>query len=200
MAPHAWQRLSRIVVTCSVCQGLCQLARHVDALSHVVWEARNNLSVFGWRASNKVGASFHSLRHRLQTDTMDKFGPSDNGSRSGTPGNGRFASQAATTEDLLKAQTVGLVNLDDYRKRRAEAIELKERGSPVVSSGAETPLEGYGLRCTHRMRILICQVQGIDTEASVQEEAQDSCQRQIVLRNRRRRTDRTVYVENAHTM
>jgi len=77
---------------------------------------------------------------------MAKFGPSDNGSRSGTPGNGRFASQAATTEDLLKAQTVGLVNLDDYRKRRAEAIEFKERGSPAVSSGADTPLEGYGLR------------------------------------------------------
>ncbi|KAJ4985573.1 Protein FAM50-like protein [Stagonosporopsis vannaccii] len=73
---------------------------------------------------------------------MDKFGPSNDSPRSGTPGNGRFASQAATAEDLLKAQTVGLVNLDDYRKRRAEAIELKERGSPAVSSGTDTPLEG----------------------------------------------------------
>ncbi|KAF2631895.1 hypothetical protein BU25DRAFT_358274 [Macroventuria anomochaeta] len=73
---------------------------------------------------------------------MDKFGPSGDSSRSGTPGNGRFASQAATAEDLLKAQTVGLVNLNDYRKRRAEAIELKERGSPSVSSGTDTPGEG----------------------------------------------------------
>ncbi|KAL1593543.1 hypothetical protein SLS59_009240 [Nothophoma quercina] len=72
---------------------------------------------------------------------MDKFGPSGDSSRSGTAGDGRFASQAATAEDLLKAQTVGLVNLDDYRKRRAEAIELKERGSPAVSSGADTPLD-----------------------------------------------------------
>ncbi|KAH6614898.1 XAP5, circadian clock regulator-domain-containing protein [Boeremia exigua] len=72
---------------------------------------------------------------------MDKFGPSGDEPRSSTSGNGRFASQAATAEDLLKAQTVGLVNLDDYRKRRAEAIELKERGSPGVSSGADTPLE-----------------------------------------------------------
>ncbi|KAJ4316399.1 hypothetical protein N0V94_005471 [Neodidymelliopsis sp. IMI 364377] len=73
---------------------------------------------------------------------MDKFGPSDDSSRSGTPANGRFASQAATAEDLLKAQTVGLVNLNDYRKRRAEAMELKERGSPAISSSTDTPLEG----------------------------------------------------------
>ncbi|KAJ8115649.1 hypothetical protein OPT61_g2753 [Boeremia exigua] len=73
---------------------------------------------------------------------MDKFGPSGNDSRSSLPDSGRFASQAATAEDLLKAQTVGLVNLEDYRKRRAEAIELKERGSPAVSSDADTSLEG----------------------------------------------------------
>ncbi|KAF9695761.1 hypothetical protein EKO04_006161 [Ascochyta lentis] len=73
---------------------------------------------------------------------MDKFGPSGDSSRSGTPGSARFASQAATAEDLLKAQTVGLVNLNDYRKRRAEAIELKERGSPAVESGADISLEG----------------------------------------------------------
>lgn len=106
---------------------------------------------------------------------MDKFGPSSDSSRSGTPGGGRFASQAATAEDLLKAQTVGLVNLNDYRKRRAEAIELKERGSPALSSGAETPLEGYSLFQEHTQGCkLICKVQNIDTEAGIQEEAQDS--------------------------
>jgi protein FAM50 len=72
---------------------------------------------------------------------MDKFGPA--GGSSGDGGSGRFASQAATAEDHLKAQTVGLVNLDDYRKRRAEAMELKEFGSPALSSGASTPVEGY---------------------------------------------------------
>lgn len=93
---------------------------------------------------------------------MDKFGPA--GGSSGDGGSGRFASQAATAEDHLKAQTVGLVNLDDYRKRRAEAMELKEFGSPALSSGASTPHEGYGNRPLHStLRMLICQVQGIDT-------------------------------------
>ncbi len=68
---------------------------------------------------------------------MDKFGPSGDDLHNAVPGNGRFASQAATAEDLLKAQTVGLVNLDDYRKKRAEAIELKERGSSAASFGVE---------------------------------------------------------------
>lgn len=71
---------------------------------------------------------------------MDKFLPTaSDRSRSGTPGNGRFTAQAETAEDLLKSQTVGLVHLDDFRKRRAEALELKERGS----SGASTPVDGY---------------------------------------------------------
>lgn len=90
---------------------------------------------------------------------MDKFGQSGDSSRSGTPGSGRFASQAATAEDLLKAQTVGLVNLDDYRKRRAEAIELKERGVSAVSSGTDVPLEGYSLLYEYMPGCgLICQV------------------------------------------
>lgn len=74
---------------------------------------------------------------------MDKFAPnSSDRPRDETAANARFTSQAATAEDLLKAQTVGLVNLNDYRKRRAEALDLKERGiSPGVSSGASTPSE-----------------------------------------------------------
>lgn len=74
---------------------------------------------------------------------MDKFAPGSNeGSRSGTPANSRFTSQAATTEDLLKEQTVGLVNLNDFRKRRAEALERKERAGSNITSGATTPLDG----------------------------------------------------------
>jgi len=49
-------------------------------------------------------------------------------SRAATPNpNPRFTSQASTAEDLLKSQTVGLVHLSDFRKRRAEALDQKER-------------------------------------------------------------------------
>lgn len=143
--PSKGFRQSLVVCQRSVRKGVCRLAKHADALSH-----GRNTTPFRFRLARatKEGVPRYpqrSLRYH-RPDTMDKFGPSDDSSRSGTPSNGRFASQAATAEDLLKAQTVGLVNLDDYRKRRAEAIELKERGSPAVSSGNDAPLEGYGLR------------------------------------------------------
>jgi hypothetical protein len=85
--------------------------------------------------------------HRFNTNftphqhpVMDRFVPSSGGSRGGTPSNSRFAPPAETAEDLLKSQTVGLVHLDDFRKRRAEVLEQKERGA----SGATTPQSGYG--------------------------------------------------------
>lgn len=93
---------------------------------------------------------------------MDKFAPvSSDQSRGETAANGRFTSQAATAEDLLKAQTVGLVNLSDYRKRRAEALDRKERGDSNVSSGASTPLDGYGNQGNCLNTKLIFQVQSI---------------------------------------
>jgi protein FAM50 len=46
-------------------------------------------------------------------------------SRTSTPRS--FTNQTASAEDLLKSQTVGLVNLSDFRKRRAEVLEQKER-------------------------------------------------------------------------
>ena len=68
------------------------------------------------------------------------------------PQNARFTSQASTAEDLLKSQTVGLVHLSDFRKRRAEALEQKEReahqnGSfgrftSASTSRAATPSDG----------------------------------------------------------
>ncbi|KAF2667519.1 XAP5-domain-containing protein [Microthyrium microscopicum] len=70
--------------------------------------------------------------------------PSAPDSRSGTPGatpGNRFTGQQQDAEDVLKSQTVGLVNLSDYRKRRVEAIEQTTR-LPVDSSGASTPREG----------------------------------------------------------
>lgn len=126
---------------------------------------------------------------------MDKFGASGD---AGGGGNGRFASQAATAEDLLKAQTVGLVNLDDYRKRRAEAMEIKEFGGSAASSRAETPPAGYDLANTFDVRMLICQVQGIHTKTCLQEETQDSHQGQIIFWARRRRRDRLTRIESAY--
>ncbi|EXJ55406.1 hypothetical protein A1O7_08333 [Cladophialophora yegresii CBS 114405] len=48
----------------------------------------------------------------------------------------RFTSQSASAEDLLKSQTVGLVNLADFRKRRADVLEQKEK---EAREGARTP-------------------------------------------------------------
>ena len=57
--------------------------------------------------------------------------------------NPRFTSQNKTAEDLLSTQTVGLVALSDFRKRRAEAIEQKERDAQDAllsgGSGRGTP-------------------------------------------------------------
>lgn len=61
-------------------------------------------------------------------------------SRSSTP-NPRFTSQANTAEEVLKEQTVGLVHLSDFRKRRAEAIDAKER--EAYYSGTTTPALSY---------------------------------------------------------
>lgn len=62
----------------------------------------------------------------------------------GTAHSSRFTSQGSTAEDLLKNQTVGLVNLLDYKKRRLEAIEQKEReaSDDYSRSGTATPNSG----------------------------------------------------------
>ena len=114
---------------------------------------------------------------------MDRFASSSS-DRADASGNARFTSQAATAEDLLKAQTVGLVNLNDYRKRRAEALDRKERGDTAGDSGANSPLDGYGKSWSMPRSRLICKVQGIDAKSRLQEEAQGSCKRQTVIRRR----------------
>lgn len=88
--------------------------------------------------------------------TMVSSTPSSNApSRLSTPNplqNPRFNSQASTAEDLLKSQTVGLVHLSDFRKRRAEALEQKEREAQaatygrygnITATGSATPSTGY---------------------------------------------------------
>ncbi|RJE18851.1 XAP5 domain protein [Aspergillus sclerotialis] len=62
--------------------------------------------------------------------------PSEEPSRTSTPRS--FTSQTASAEDLLKSQTVGLVNLSDFRKRRAEVLEQKEREAHDKSLGLLT--------------------------------------------------------------
>lgn len=80
---------------------------------------------------------------------MDRNSANSSGlpSRDSTPNSGapsRFTSQNATAEDLLKSQTVGLVQLSDFRKRRAEVLEQKEREAQDQSfgSGRSTPVDG----------------------------------------------------------
>lgn len=53
-----------------------------------------------------------------------------------TPNTSRWTSQAHAVEDRLKEETIGLVTLDDFRKRRAEALEAAQ---DVSGSGATTP-------------------------------------------------------------
>ncbi|BCS20407.1 FAM50/XAP5 family protein [Aspergillus puulaauensis] len=62
--------------------------------------------------------------------------PSEPPSHSSTPRS--FTSQTASAEDLLKSQTVGLVHLSDFRKRRAEVLEQKEREAHDKSLGRFT--------------------------------------------------------------
>ncbi|KAE8414040.1 XAP5, circadian clock regulator-domain-containing protein [Aspergillus pseudocaelatus] len=61
---------------------------------------------------------------------------SEQPSHSSTPRS--FTSQTASAEELLKSQTVGLVHLSDFRKRRAEVLEQKEREAHDKSLGRFT--------------------------------------------------------------
>lgn len=67
--------------------------------------------------------------------------PSGSSTPANNTSNNRFTSQNQTAEDVLKEQTVGLVHLSDFRKRRAEALEQVSRDvTPgAQGSGASTP-------------------------------------------------------------
>lgn len=66
--------------------------------------------------------------------------PKDPSSREDTP---KFSTKSATAEDMLKSSTVGLVRLSDFRKRRAEAFEQKEK---------ETHEKSLALKERHRLQ------------------------------------------------
>ncbi|KAI1977577.1 hypothetical protein LOZ53_000204 [Ophidiomyces ophidiicola] len=59
--------------------------------------------------------------------------PSESQSRTSTPRT--FTNQTVSAEDLLKSQTVGLVHLSEFRKRRADILEQKEREAHDKSLG-----------------------------------------------------------------
>ena len=59
--------------------------------------------------------------------------PSESQDRTAAPRS--FTNQSVSAEDLLKSQTVGLVNLSDFRKRRVEVLEQKEREAHDKSLG-----------------------------------------------------------------
>lgn len=58
---------------------------------------------------------------------------SEQDSRASTPQS--FTGQNVSAEEMLKSQTVGLVHLSDFRKRRAEVLEQKEREAHDKSLG-----------------------------------------------------------------
>jgi len=53
--------------------------------------------------------------------------------------NSRFVAPQSTADDLLQSQTIGLVQLSDFRKRRAEVLEQSAARRAGDSSGASTP-------------------------------------------------------------
>jgi hypothetical protein len=75
--------------------------------------------------------------HLYPLTTSFNMEASDSNSKS------RFVATQATAEDLLKEQSIGLVQLSDFRKRRAEALEQSGRESRP-NSGATTPRDEYG--------------------------------------------------------
>lgn len=102
---------------------------------------------------------------------------------SGTSTPRAFTSQAASAEDLLKTQTVGLVNLAEFRKRRADALELKEKEiHDGGRSGTQTPNVEHGdgwVSLTSRRRAgLMYKAQCADAStgsASSEEEKEETC-------------------------
>ncbi|KAH0834319.1 hypothetical protein AYO21_04238 [Fonsecaea monophora] len=69
---------------------------------------------------------------------------------SGTSTPRAFAAQSATAEDLLKSQTVGLVNLADFRKRRADVLELKEKEAREAAGSRTRTPESDGAAATRK--------------------------------------------------
>lgn len=77
--------------------------------------------------------SSRELLHTCSNRPTHKMTSSEQESRTSTPRS--FAGQSVSAEEMLKSQTVGLVHLSDFRKRRAEVLEQKEREAHDKSLG-----------------------------------------------------------------
>lgn len=78
-------------------------------------------------ACKRVGARTLECNkyHYISSGIMSNPG-STSASGANTPAS-RFTKTTETLEDALKTQTVGLVRLSEFKKRRAELLEQKER-------------------------------------------------------------------------
>ena len=94
----------------------------------IPWRRRLNIHIIRPDLLSRAGLPPTVRLHTIVTMTS-----SNPPSGTSTP---RFTSQSATAEDLLKSHTVGLVNLADFRKRRADVLELKEK---EAREGTNTP-------------------------------------------------------------
>lgn len=72
--------------------------------------------------------------------------PSNPPSGASTPSNSRFISNTETLEDVLKTQTVGLVHLSEFKKRRVELAEQREREAAEKLQAAHTTRAGTSSR------------------------------------------------------
>lgn len=84
-----------------------------------------------------------SLNYILSTMSNSTSNPP---SRASTPSNSRFISNTETLEDALKTQTVGLVHLSEFKKRRVELAEQREREAAEKLQAAHTSRAGTSSR------------------------------------------------------
>jgi protein FAM50 len=82
-----------------------------------------------------------ATKHTMST-TESTPNPSNAPSRTTTPA--RFTNHTDTLEDALKNQTVGLVHLADFKKRRTELAEQRDREAAEKFQSAGTSRGGSG--------------------------------------------------------
>jgi hypothetical protein len=105
--------------------------------------ASSELQVFPISTSVILTSTTSKLETLFPTKPALNMASTPGGSGASTP-NPRFKSQTKTVEDVLATQTVGLVALSDFRKRRAEALEQKEKDAHEAASGTVTPKDSDG--------------------------------------------------------
>lgn len=107
----------------------------IEALSHV-W-------LGDFRQHLMLRTLFPTGIHILSTMSNSTSNPPSGAS---TPSNSRFISNTETLEDALKTQTVGLVHLSEFKKRRVELAEQREREAAEKLQAAHTSRAGTSSR------------------------------------------------------